>query len=198
MEVQEAREEGMALLIAAARQFGLAKTGHFDFDNYNEAEFRRIYRFALGEATRLNLASKSRRSTIVAEILEGPKARLRKHVGDLEAALEASDLPDHRKRALRAKLGEFAAELEKPRSNVGRMLAVVAIVAAALNQAEDIALKLPQTVDAVVKIVGEIKSEELQRSSTPASLTGAKDPKALTGPDRQAADAAEFEDEIPF
>jgi hypothetical protein len=192
----EAREEYMILVAAAARQYGLAKPDSFDFDNYYEQEFRRLYRFATSEALRLSITAKARQSSITAELGNGPKARLRKHLGDLEAALEASEQPESRKKILRSKLAEFAAELEKPRSNIGRILAIVALIAAALGQGEDLIIKLPQTVEAVVKIIGDAKNEELPQTSASFSIVSGGEPKAIEGPQEKIA--GDLDDEIPF
>ena len=175
--VLKGREEFSALMVGAARQFGL-DVQRFDLRDNNYSE---IHRYSLAQATQLRLSSTARRATMLAVLGQGPKARLRHLLSDLETALEASDLPEVRKKVLRAKLAEFAAELEKPQSNIGKMLAVIALVAAALGQAEDLVIKLPKTVEAVMKIIGEAKDEELPQPS-PAAAAKGEPVRAIEGP----------------
>jgi hypothetical protein len=198
-DASDVNEEYMTLVAAAARQCGVTHPDEDEeFEGYSDQGFKRQYRKAVSAATRLSLAAKQRRSVTMLAFPDGAKARLRKHLSDLEAAIDAADLPEKRKKTLRSKLSEFSVELDKERSNIGKMCAVLALVAAALGGAESDIVKLPKTVAAIIKIVGDIKGDELESAPGQVALPASDKRKALEAPASASDSPSDLDDEIPF
>ena len=196
-----ARERYVMLISAAAEEYGIDGLPTVEPGQYDENDFWGLRRAAVRLATTMSLRSKRARAADEVALPSNAKARLRKHLTELEAALAAADIPEKRKKALEIKLGQFAAELDKGRSSITVMLAVAASFAAAmhgLSETEDAIIKLPQTVSAIMVLVGRHKAEE-EENAPPAALPRPKERKALPPPKNDAALAGgDFDDDVPF
>jgi len=181
--------------------------------SYDRDAFAAFYAIAVSVSTRLALQGRRERSANSVSLSEGAKARLRKHAASLAEELDASDLPAHRKAALKAKLNEFNRELEQERSSMTKMLTAIALVTAALTPAamlvgtvqEDI-IKLPKTVAAIQQInaiLGKAKAQEIEQAPEPVKLPKREPTRAIEAPraggfSSPREDSADLDDEIPF
>lgn len=206
-----ARERYVALISEAAGQYGIAGLPEIDFDNYKDEHFWDVRRAAVRIATRLTFEAKQARATEMIALPDATKARLRKHLSDLEAALKASDLPEKKRKALEAKLKQFASELDKGKSSVGIILAAVAAFAAVMKgvgYAEDNVIKLPATINAIVVLIGHEKIEAEERAPPPLprpaerrSLPAPAEKRSVGGFDggaRPSGFADDLDDDVPF
>jgi hypothetical protein len=150
-------------------------------------------------------------------LTDGEKARLEKRLTELRAALEASNLSDKLKANLRKRLDGFASELQKEQSNLSRIIVAASLVFSAVSvsataaltgmeKAEDVIIKLPATLEAISKVTGHAKTQEIERMPEQKNLP--TPPKALRhqpqsieiadGYGPRESFSADLDDEIPF
>lgn len=170
------RLEYMTVVASAAETYGVA-----DFEEpangFNSNHFRQMYQRAISVATKLAIEGKRARALNTVVLPQGAKERLKKHLEDLRAAVDAVDLDEKRKKVLRDKLSGFEKEVDREKSNINTILLGVALVAAALKQTtgvatgvEDMVIKLPETVNAVNILLGREKLKELESAPEPLPL----------------------------
>jgi hypothetical protein len=177
-------------------------------------QFWHFYETAVATSAHLTRQSRRDRSESVVVLTAGEKARLAKHLGELRAALEASSLSEKLKVNLRKRLDAFEGELERESSSIAKILVSASLVVTALGSAttvtlsaigqmQDIAMKLPETLEAITRIASQAKNQETERAPEQKALPEQK--KYLTAKDSaQTASPAEsksihgLEDEVPF
>ncbi len=174
--------------------------------------FWQFYEGAVTTSSTLSRQARSEKSAGSVTLTPGEKARLQKHLSELKAALEASSLSVKLKENLKKRLEGFEEELEKERSNLARIIVTASLVVTsigaaagaalgALGKAEDSISKLPATFEAIAKIAGHAKTEEIERLPTQQMLPAP--PRALPRPARQVEEVQvrekfDLDDEIPF
>ncbi len=185
-------------------------------------EYWKFYEGAVTLAATLARQARRERSSNLVAFTRGDKARLAKYLSELREALEVSGISEKLKENLRRRLDQFEEELGRERSNISRILLAASLVATAvggsaaavlagIERAEDVIIKLPATFDAIAKIAGNAKTEEIERQPEQKNLPPT--PKALPsqrgGMDNlgyvrtnlaQEAESfsADLDDEIPF
>lgn len=200
------RNDYMIIVAAAAKTYGVVEFESSEYEDYTEQNYERLRRKAMFAATQMGLDLKSRREADTVSLSEGPKARLRKHLTDLQNALAAAELPPERAARLKAKLAVFSKELDKERSNLTLILVGIAAVASAIPNVEDSIIKLPQTINAIMMLIGKEKLFEEESAPPQIALPTSVERKALTGPsNRQKSPAArpsafddDLNDDVPF
>lgn len=206
------RLEYMTVVASAAETYGVADFGEPE-NGWDPQYFQGLYQRAISVATKLAIEGKRARSLNSVVLPQGAKERLKKHLEDLRAAINAVDLDDKRKAVLRSKLDGFEKEISREKSNISVILVGVALVAAALKQGtgaiggmEDAIIKLPETVNAVNILLGREKLKEIDATPDPLPLPPSVT-KALPNPMPQSnsANAApipnfgdDLDDEVPF
>lgn len=170
------RLEYMTIVASAAESYGVADFGEPE-NGWDPRYFQGLYQRAISVATKLAIEGKRARSLTSVVLPQGAKERLRKHLIDLRAAIDAVDLDDKRKTVLRSKLDGFEKEISREKSNINVILVGVALVAAALKQGtgavvgiEDAIIKLPETVNAVNILLGREKLKEIEATPDPLPL----------------------------
>lgn len=191
----------VTIVCTAAEEWWIEGFGEFSGRAYTDELFDEVYQVAIRASTRISLRAKRMRGGETVELPKGAKERLRKHIADMEAALEAADLPAKKKKHLASKLADFAAELEKDRSSIRTMLAAAAVVYAVVHGAvdftkdvEEAITKLPETVKAINLIIGREKAEEEANAPEPPRLPTPELRKALPAP----AFESNLDDDVPF
>lgn len=183
----------------------------------DQDSFRKFYGGAVTLSATMSRQAKRDREGATVVLTEGEKARLRKRLDELKTALEGSSLSEKLKANLRKRLEGFEKELSNERSNISRIIVAASLVATAvgggsgvlldrLEKAEDVIIKLPETLDAVLQITGKAKTEDIERQPEQKALPAP--PKAIThaNPTREQPLAfgpredfsADLDDEIPF
>lgn len=207
------RLEYMTVVASAAQAYGVADLG--DPDDFTNDHFRTLYQRAMAVATRLAIAGKQARALDSVTIPSANKERLRSHLGILRTALEGADIGERKKRILTERLNDFEKELDKAKSNVTKILASVALVAAAINQTakgivggEDVVIKLPETINAVNILLGREKLRELEAAPDPLPLPPKPETKKLPSPSSRGAFGSvarsaggfsdDLDDDVPF
>ena len=197
------RIEYVTNVSAAAEVYGVDLLHDLDAESDTTESFDRFRRKAMLTATKLELKLRARRGAGTVALAEGPKARLRKHLADLQVAVDGAGLPQAKVLRLNAKLAEFAAEIDKDRSSLARILACVALVAASVSKAEDSVIKLPGTINSILVLVGKEKLYEEESTPAPVALPASVERKALSPPARkpvlsQGNFADDLDDDVPF
>ncbi|MET3665608.1 hypothetical protein [Caulobacter sp. 1776] len=178
--------------------------------------FWKFYEGAVTTSAMLSRGSRRARIENTVSLTEAEKARLEKKLAELRAAVDAAPLSEKIKAGLRKRLEGFEEELKKERSSLARILVTTSLVFSAVSgatigalsvaeKAEDVIGKLPATIDAILKITGKAKAEEVERQSEQKALPAP--PRALPGIDRtqvavgygeHESFSADLDDEIPF
>jgi len=158
------------------------------------ADFTRLVEFRTVQI-RAQRARRDRRNSVA---ISGPgRERIQHHIERLKAEIEAADIPEKRKRALKEKIADFEAELAKKRFNLAQAMMLVALVAASAND-------LGGAFDGVAKIVHSISeaigTEKLADEERQHLLPPREPFKAI--PDlRRSVPTTSFDmsdDEVPF
>jgi hypothetical protein len=205
------RLEYMTIVASAAETYGVADLG--DPESWDAQYFDSLYQRAISAATRLTIEGKRARALGSVTLPQGAKERLKKHLEDLRAAVDAADFDEKRKKVLREKLAGFEKEIGREKSNINTILVGVALVAAALKQGtgvvtgvEDSIIKLPETVNAINILLGREKLRELEAAPDPLPLPRSvtkslPPPKPVPSPDRLGSSggfADDLDDDVPF
>lgn len=196
-ELQEARHGFMNVLIAAGKRFEIEPFVEMEVptrDSFQGADYQQFKTDLDHYTTQLVLDNsiRGRRETVL--LTDKSKDRIRSHLVALRDCVSDSSLPDSKKSALKKRLDEFQADLDrKSRLNllaVTRVTIEILAIPGALWASGDVATKL---ITNVMQEVGEAKVAEDDERKMPSAP-----PKALTPPRKPIPGPADLDDEIPF
>lgn len=145
--------------------------------------------------TGLQIRSTRRLRSASVPILENDRQKIEQYVTKLRERIDSSNLEEFKKKQLNKKLDELLAELRGKRLDLARVMLIWASVATLVNQTESAIIKLPDTISAVVEVIGWAHREELDRlPELPAP------PKAIEHKtaESHSKEIFELDDEIPF
>jgi hypothetical protein len=156
--------------------------------------------------TRLQIKNAKKRKAGTVKLPASRAADITKYVEALRRRIEGSDFDEKKKATLLRRLDSLKAELiGKGRSDLSKVLIIIASITTALNQAESAIIKLPDAIVAITKVIGLAKIDEDAARDDQAVLAAAPALKAIEDkrensmqslvPDRFAP---ENDDEIPF
>lgn len=143
--------------------------------------FWKFYESSVKLSEAMKRVSKRARAEAHVTLTGGDKERLRKHLADLRAALDVSKLSSKLKGNLGKRLDRFENELEEERSDLGTIVTSAALVWSAIMGAagatggaaipvEKAIQQLPATVEAINRITGNAKADEIERTPEPKAL----------------------------
>lgn len=172
---------------------------------YNTSEYTE-FRHELDDAVAhlvLTNAIKLRRDTMI--VPNAVKEAIRTHLHHIRKHLEKADISDAKRAALKRKLDEFDAALEKNRFNylsAGRVaMEILSLTANVLSLTESATVQ--KLLTNMMQTVAEAKAEDDDRRNLPSSdpppvMLPAKreEPKVVNGPREDFS--ANLDDEIPF
>lgn len=186
---------------ALAEQFGLSGISYDDGydDHYSEyGRFTRKVEFQMAQI-RVQRARRRRKNSVA---LSGPgRERIQHHLERLKTEIEAAELPEKRKAALRDKLTEFEAELSQKRFNLVAAAALFALIAATSNDFVGTLTEAPKLVNSIASALGaeKLKEDEAAKLLSPSepikSLTDMR-PKPTARP--APAFDSDLDDDVPF
>jgi hypothetical protein len=174
-------------------------------EGYNTNEYTE-FRHELDDAVAhlvLTNAINLRRDTMI--VPNGVKEAIRTHLHHIREHLEKADISDAKRAALKRKLDEFDAALEKNRFNylaAGRVaMEILSLTANVLSVAESATVH--KLLTNMMQTVAEAKAEDDEKRNLPSSdpppvMLPAKreEPKVVNGPREDFS--ADLDDEIPF
>jgi hypothetical protein len=177
---------------------GLPAIGN-DLADYNQYQLFQV--FLAGLVAKVRLQGQLVPRPFSVEIGRITKAKIQQEIDQLRRSIDASELTDAKKSALRDKLDELQTELEKKRLSFAHTMAIAASImtivgggTAALASAP----KAAETVMTIIRLVGEDKEKEEQerlRLSPPLkALPNYSKPAARLGP----LPFDDLDDDIPF
>jgi hypothetical protein len=157
--------------------------GNFDFDEFtialNSAVTRLQIKVARGNGSGfvVNTRTRSTIETLVQELRDRIKS--------------SSELDEAKKQALNSRLDELLAELNGKKFNILKAMAIITAICTTINQTEGAAIKLPDTITAISKIIGQI--EGFEQKFFPKSVAQIEHQQ---GP--RESFASDLDDDIPF
>ena len=174
-------------------------------EGYNTSEYTE-FRHELDDAVAhlvLTNAIKLRRDTMI--VPNGVKEAIRTHLHHIRGHLERADISDAKRAALKRKLDEFDAALDKNRFNylaAGRVaMEILSLTANVLSVTESATVH--KLLTKMMQAVAEAKAEDDEKRNLPSSdpppvMLPAKreEPKVVSGPREDFS--AGLDDEIPF
>lgn len=144
---------------------------------------------------RAQRARRDRRNSVA---ISGPgRERLQHHIERLKAEIDAADIPEKRKRALKEKIADFEAELAKKRFNLAQAMMLVALAAASANDFGGAFDGVAKIVHSISEAIGTEKLEDEERQR----LLPPREPFKAIPDMRPPVVASAFDmdnDEVPF
>jgi hypothetical protein len=149
--------------------------------------------------TKLRLRTAGARDPHSVQLTTRTKGRIELQVRRLRAVIEASDLPDERKRNLLERLDELSAEMNKPRIKYGVMMAVIAALSIGVTQGTSFLADAPDAIATITALIGADKEAE---DAEQARIGANQEVKSLPAPTKKSQIKPVFEptsdDDIPF
>ena len=176
-----------------------------DDNNFYE-EFSRFSLAVQGEVARIRIRNRRSRGSLSVQLLENTRTKIHHYISRLRDAIEASNLPEDRKAALRSKLDEFVKEMEQRRLNLGKAMLVLCTILTVTANTTTIAKDGHEAITHIMRLIGVDKQSEEQAQSRLAPP-----PRALPAPPQKHAPAVkktasrwqptergDLDDDIPF
>ena len=204
----EMRLQYVATISALAEQFNVPNLEYPDVQHVYIA-YRDFSRAAQAEVARITARNRRTKQTLSVQLTPKTRARIEQQIASLRRAIEESDLPDSRKNALYAKLGELTAELTNRRIGFGKIMAILAVVAAGVgNLGASIAgvAEAPAALTNIMRLIGNDKvAEDAEAMRLAAPVRALPAPPAPAKAPTRGGDGPSWEppkgdldDEIPF
>ena len=168
---------------------------NFDFQEFSSALSRLIIR--------LQLATARGKMGNSIQISDRARSTIRTHVQTLRDEIaKNSDLSEAKKKALNARLDDLEREIEGRRFSLLKTLAAITAVATVVNQTEGAAVRLPDTLTAISRTIGQLEGFEQRYLEHKPIAQITHQPKAEkiapSGYGRRESFASDFDDDIPF
>ena len=130
------------------------------------------------------IIAKNRRGNLETSIHVAPRTRaaIDLQVATLRRTIEASDFSKQRKAALNARLDEFGSELSNQRAGVGKAMAILMSVAAALGNIGGIVAGVAEAPEAIANIVSLLGHDKAAEEAETLRLSAPQ--KAIAAPSR--------------
>jgi hypothetical protein len=177
-------------------------------DNAFYDEYSQFCLAVQGEVARIRIRGRRSRNSVSVQLTDNTRTKIEHYISRLWETINKSNLPDHRKKALRDKLDELSEELGKRRLNLGKTMVVLAVVMAGLQGLANmttIAAEGESAVASIMKLIGVDKETEetaVSRLAPPPKALPAPPSHArprLAVPSRAPLRAVnDLDDDIPF
>lgn len=184
--------EYMTLVQGASEEYGVDPERQLqreDSKALSRLDYSWFSQAALKLVTRLKVRTAKRANVVTIELAPADKTKIRAEVERLRNRVEAAtDIDVRRKRAIMQRLDDILKEIEKPRANHGAVLVMLAAIVPLVGQAQDVVVKLPETIVAVMDVIGVVAGEEEERR---AILQRWREPKAIEHRPARTDDASQ-------
>jgi hypothetical protein len=151
--------EYCTVLVSAAEELDLGK-----FEGFSVADVRRVYPTVRAQiialATKLNMRGSTANAAYSVALPRASKSKLFTQIESLRSLVDKADLSDVQKKKVLAKLDELHTLVLAPRSEFGKVMAIVAYVATTLGGTTAFLADLPDAVTTISSIFGEAKEAE--------------------------------------
>lgn len=189
----------MRMVSAAADELNIPNIGMSD--NYQRPVdgFDDFLSDVVYVTTKLRLRTAGARDPHSVQLTTRTKGRIELQVRRLRAVIEASDLPEDRKRSLLERLDELSAEMNKPRIKYGVVMAVIAALSVGVMQGTSFLADAPDAIATITALVGADKEAE---DAEQARIGAAPEVRSLPAPTKKPQSKHVFEpsgdEDIPF
>lgn len=126
---------------------------------------------------------------------------IKHHVELLRGKIGDSDLSIAKKKLLSKKLDELLTSLGAKKFDLARLMVIVAAISHAVDKTESAIIKLPDTIDAIARIVGEVQEYHdalLPPPVAPKQITDQSPSGGFSSRRTRESLPADLDDEIPF
>jgi hypothetical protein len=182
---EDYRLDYMSRVAAAASEYDIIGADYLEVpasSQYDYSFYRQFSQEVLRIVTRLQIRSVRAQQAVSVALSATEQDKIDHHISRLRSRIEESDLDEGKKAALNRKLDELVAELKGKRTNFSKLLLAVASVVTIINQSEGAIIKLPETIAAVVEIVGYAKQEQDAALPAPKPKLALEDKRAVPTP----------------
>jgi hypothetical protein len=200
---QAVREQYMAAVAAVAQECQISNivydpAGRGNFNDY----FSQFSLAVQGEVARIRIRSRGMRHPYSVLLTDSTRTKIEHYVSRIRDTVERSDLDPERKKRLRNRLDQLAAELSSPRLSFAKTMGILAAVLATAGSSVTIAADGHNAVAQIMQLIGRDKESEdaaAQRLTPPPKALPA--PHLKTQPVRQRPQhraSSDADDDIPF
>lgn len=141
-----------------------------DVGEYHHGHFRTFAQQVAALITRLQIrAAKNGNATSVA-LREVERSSLLVHINNLREQIKNAGLTEERTKLLLKKLDELQDAVEGRRVSFTKVMIAIAAFAGAVTATETAVIKAPETVAAIVKLLGQAKEEEEKAKAPPKAI----------------------------
>jgi hypothetical protein len=153
----------MSQIGAAAHEYDIQDCEDLDIDKFlfNSFESGLVHDFAAFNRalhrimTRLQIAKAREAQKPQLTLSDNAKEKVRFHIQQLRERIDESSLPQATKDRLHKRIDELLAELSGKRLNLAAVMIGITGIFTAIGAAEADAIKLPETVAAISRVLGE-------------------------------------------
>jgi hypothetical protein len=197
------REQYMAAVSAVAQACQISNVAYEpDGSNHLNEAFGRFSLAVQGEVARIRIRSRGMRHPYSVLLIGSTRTRIEHYVSRIRDIVERSDLDHDRKKRLRNRLDQLAAELSSPRLSFAKTMGILAAVVATTACSVTIAADGQSAIAHIMQLIGQDKETEeaaAQRLAPPPKALPAPTVKpAAARPQPTWEAATDLDDEIPF
>lgn len=165
--------EYISRVAAAAWEFGIQGGNALQMpstDEYDYRDFRAFSQQVAALLTRLQIRVAKNTSATSVALRDVERSSLLVYINNLREQIKNAGLTEERCKLLLKKLDELQDALEGRRISFTKVMIAIAAFAGAVTASEQAIIKAPETVAAVVKLLGQAKAQEDAAREPPKSI----------------------------